>query len=65
MWDMSDRCDRWLNEQEIKCYPPCDHCKQPIQSEWRYRIDGELLCEVCWDNYVRDNIREYNDEVEI
>lgn len=45
-------------------YPVCSVCGEHIQSEWRYREDDTLYCEDCWERYVTDNIREYNDEEE-
>ena len=63
MFDMSDRCEMWLSEQEKKLshFPKCDQCGEHIQDEYRYRIDGYLLCESCFDEYVKVNFLERNE----
>lgn len=34
-------------EKWLKTRPVCAWCGQPIQDEYAYEIDGELVCEVC------------------
>lgn len=59
MYDMSDRCDLWLlqQEQRLARLPVCSECRQPIQDDFMFCIDGQQLCEDCWDKYVDENFR--------
>lgn len=47
-----DRYDRqqeeWLNSR-----PVCDCCGEPIQDDFCYEINGDLICEDCLDMYFR------------
>lgn len=49
--------------REIPRYPICDKCNQEIHSEFRYRVDNEVFCEECFEEFVRDTFREYNEEI--
>ena len=39
--------DQW--EAEQAALPVCDWCGEPIQGEYAFRINGELVCKVCVD----------------
>lgn len=47
-----DRYDRqqeeWLNSR-----PVCDCCDEPIQDDFCYEINGDLICEDCLDMHFR------------
>lgn len=51
--------DEWDAEQteQLKKLPKCDCCGEPIQDDYGYRFDGELLCEDCWNKCVNREIR--------
>ena len=46
-------------DRHLAKLPLCAECGEPIQSEWLYDLDGELVCESCMechrqsvDNYI-------------
>ena len=49
------------HEREVEAWlrsrPVCDSCGEPIQDEYMYEINGDKLCEECWNEYVKDEIR--------
>ena len=42
----------WLNSR-----PVCDECGEPIQDDFGYRYEGNLLCADCWDKLVNREIK--------
>ena len=40
----------------LKSLPHCEDCGEPIQDEYYYNLDGEILCEDC----MKDRYRVYN-----
>jgi hypothetical protein len=52
--DNYERWERHNDEQErlLEQLPKCDYCEEPIQDEYAYRIDNELICQECLElNY--------------
>ena len=47
-----DRYDRQQAEELAKL-PICDCCGEPIQDEYCYEINGDLICEDRLDMYFR------------
>lgn len=45
-------------ESQYDNRPFCDGCGEKIRTNYGYNIDGKLLCETCFKEYVDDNIRE-------
>lgn len=41
--------ERWNAEQEeaIAKLPECDECREPIQDDYKWLIEGNTLCEEC------------------
>ena len=49
-----DRHDTQL-ERELESLPRCSECDNPIQDDYLYCINDELICEKCLkDNYRKD-----------
>lgn len=53
-----DNYDMWERhedeqEQRISRLPHCDHCHEPIQDEYYFEIDGEIICEECLNDYKK------------
>lgn len=58
---MAHKCCNRRCDGEEKCTVAflCDRCEEPIDDEEDYyKINGERLCENCWDKYVDDNFRD-------
>lgn len=53
-----ERREEWLNSR-----PVCDCCGHPIQDEYCWEVDGDTMCEECWEEYVKDNFRRPVEEV--
>lgn len=48
-----DRYDRAMAQREAKL-PKCEKCGKPINDDFYYEIDAEILCEKCMqDEYAR------------
>lgn len=55
-----DNYDAWCSHQSDKerrlaRYPKCYLCDEPILEEKCFRIDGELICEHCIEDYIKEN----------
>lgn len=46
--------ERWLRSR-----PVCAWCGEPIQDEYAYEIDGELICERCIEDCRTSVPEEY------
>lgn len=63
---MKDNYDLWVEhdaeqERQLDKLPLCAWCKERIQGEYLYNINGELVCEYCIeecredaDRYIRE-----------
>lgn len=53
LWEERD------NEQEkwLRSRPKCDYCKEHIQDEHAFEIDGYLICEECIEEYMKKHYR--------
>lgn len=47
-----DRYDR-QQEEWLNSLPVCDCCGEPIQDDFCYGINGDLICEDCLDMHFR------------
>lgn len=47
-----DRYDR-QQEELLNSLPVCDCCGEPIQDEYCYEINGDLICADCLDMHFR------------
>lgn len=47
-----DRYDR-QQEEWLNSLPVCDCCGEPIQDDFCYEINGDLICEDCLDMHFR------------
>ena len=46
--------EAWLAKR-----PRCSCCDNPIQDDYLYEINGEVLCIRCLDEYYRKDVEEY------
>jgi uncharacterized CHY-type Zn-finger protein len=46
-------------EAELKKLPVCEMCRQPIQSDDLYDIEGDLYCEECGDSLFKRHTENY------
>lgn len=49
-----DEQQKWLDS-----LPVCAECGQPIQDDYCYEIDGEIICEEC----LNDNYRHFTNDL--
>jgi formylmethanofuran dehydrogenase subunit E len=47
-----DNYDR-AQAKALEALPRCSECDEPIQDEYCYQINGELICEECLKEYRR------------
>ncbi len=47
--------DRYCNEQQkvLDRLPRCSECDEPIQDEYAYYINDELICQSCMDEHKK------------
>jgi len=53
--------ERYMAEQEeeLKKLPVCDYCNEPIQEEYYFDIEGDIICETCSDRFFRKDVADY------
>ena len=56
-YDMWARHDAEL-EAELEALPKCVECGNPIQDDYCYEINGEVICEHCLNAYYRKSVDE-------
>ena len=49
LWEYSER----ERERRLAMLPTCEKCKESIQDEDYYDVDGEILCEACMKRKYR------------
>ena len=49
-------------EAKMDRLPTCECCGEPIQSEDLFDFDGDLICEECMLDYVRENFRKKTED---
>lgn len=47
------RQDKWLSERIV-----CEYCWQPIQEDYFFEINGDMLCEKCLNRNFRKDVTE-------
>lgn len=47
------RQDKWLSERLV-----CEYCGQPMQDDFFYEINGDILCEKCLNRNFRKEVVE-------
>lgn len=46
-------------EKELDKLPRCDYCDEPIQDDFYFSINGEVICEFCLDRFFRKDVSDY------
>ncbi len=48
-------------EQQAKLdkLPVCTYCDEPVQDDFYYEINGEVICETCLDRFFRKSVEDY------
>lgn len=46
-------------EEALERLPKCSYCNNPIQDEYCYEINDELICEECLDLFYRKQVEDY------
>jgi formylmethanofuran dehydrogenase subunit E len=46
-------------EEKLEKLPRCSECDEPIQDEFCYEINGELICEECMSAYHRKPTEQF------
>lgn len=56
--------DAWDRKREtaLEKLPKCENCGEPIQEECLYDIDGELYCDECIGEVVKEKFRKRTEE---
>ena len=59
--DYNDLFDRyeWERQRELDRLPKCRKCENPIQDDYLYCIDDELICERCLNENFRKETDDY------
>lgn len=56
--NVPDNYDMWEAheaemEKALEDLYHCDYCGKPIQDEYYYEINGDIICEKCLERYFR------------
>lgn len=46
-------------ERELRKYPKCSYCGDPITDDYLFDINGVLYCETCMNNWLRKDVEDY------
>lgn len=46
-------------EEELERLPKCVCCNNPIQDDYCYEINDELICQECLDLFHRKQVEDY------
>ena len=57
--DWDDYCAMMDREPQ---YPVCSNCYNTIESDYYYRINGEVICESCLNNLYREATEDFQRE---
>jgi len=64
-WSISDDpyadFDKWDAEQweELQRLPICARCKERIQDEYLYDVEGRILCQTCMEKEYEKSVEDY------
>lgn len=58
---MLDNYDLWVQhdrrqQKQLERLPVCAYCDEPIQDDFYYEIEGEIICKHCLDENFRKTI---------
>ena len=61
---MMDVYDLWQlhddeQEKHLKELPVCDYCGEPVQDEYYYQINDEVICTKCMNEQFRKETEDY------
>lgn len=42
--------------KRLKQLPECDYCNDPIEDDFYYEINGDVICEYCLDRFFRKEV---------
>lgn len=64
MWNIPDALELWERhdaeqEAELKKLPVCDYCRKPIQDDYLFDIEGDIICEGCMKQHFRKRTEDY------
>jgi formylmethanofuran dehydrogenase subunit E len=53
--------ERYMAEQEeeLKKLPVCDYCNEPIQDDYLFDLEGDIVCESCMNKHFRKHTEDY------
>lgn len=57
IWEQHDR----ERERDLRKHPKCSICKDPIQEEQFFHVNGIFVCEDCMEN-CRENTEDFMEE---
>ena len=43
-------------ERQLSELPVCDYCADPVQDDFYYEINGDVICEHCLDSFFRKEV---------
>lgn len=46
-------------QKELDKLPRCDYCDEPIQDDFYFSINYEVICESCLDRFFRKDVADY------
>lgn len=55
MWERHDA----EQEAELMKLPICDYCNEPIQDDYLFDIEGDIICEDCMKYHFRKRTEDY------
>lgn len=52
LWEAHERDQ----EKRLARLPKCDYCGEPVQDDFYYEINGDVICEHCLDQFFKKEV---------
>ena len=46
-------------EEALRKLPKCDYCNKPIEDDYLYDLEGDIICESCMNKHFRKHTEDY------
>lgn len=62
--NIPDNYDRWVRhdaeqQRQLQKLPVCTYCGEPVQDDYLYLINDEIMCMDCLNDHFRKDVEDY------
>lgn len=48
-----------MHQKQLDKLPVCSYCDEPVQEDYYFEINGEVICETCMNRFFKKDIDDY------